>query len=70
MPVLLRSELRRLIHVRASALRFARRDEGATMAEYALLIGCIVLVAMAGAKAFGTNLAGKLTNESARVANP
>lgn len=61
---------RRARHFAQSASRFARDETGATMAEYALLIGVIALVALAGAKAFGTTLNTKLANEAARIANP
>ncbi|GJG84867.1 hypothetical protein tb265_00480 [Gemmatimonadetes bacterium T265] len=50
--------------------RFAAADDGATMAEYALLVAVIALVALAGAKTLGTNLSTKFGNEAARVAAP
>ena len=37
-----------------AALRFGRSTAGASMAEYALLIGVIALVAVTGAKRLGT----------------
>ena len=39
--------------------RFVRDEEGATMAEYALLVAVIALVALAGAKTLGNNIANK-----------
>ena len=50
--------------------RLARADTGATMAEYALLIAVVALVALAGAKTFGTSVGAKFTSNAARVANP
>ncbi len=50
--------------------RFARAEAGATMAEYALLIAFLVIVAMVGAKAYGTSVGAKFTADANRVANP
>ncbi|HEY0777466.1 MAG TPA: hypothetical protein VGD56_05810, partial [Gemmatirosa sp.] len=50
--------------------RFVAADAGATMAEYALLIGVVVLVALVGAKAFGSSVSGKFASEAGRVATP
>lgn len=36
---------------------FFRREDGATMAEYALLVAVVVLVALVGAKALGSSMA-------------
>ena len=49
--------------------RFVRDEEGATMAEYALLVAVIALVALAGAKTLGTNISSKLTTAAGNVAN-
>lgn len=48
--------------VRNAVRRFVRDEEGATMAEYALLVAVIALVALAGAKTLGTNISSKLTS--------
>lgn len=50
--------------------RFVRDDEGATMAEYALLIAVIALVAVAGAKTLGTNLNTRLNAAATAIATP
>ncbi|HEY0780386.1 MAG TPA: Flp family type IVb pilin [Gemmatirosa sp.] len=49
--------------------RFVRDEEGATMAEYALLVAVIALVALAGAKTLGTNINSKLSTAAGNVAN-
>ena len=55
----------------ASAVRqFVRDENGASMAEYALLIAVIALVAVAGAKTLGTNLNTKLDGAATTIANP
>ena len=54
----------------ASAVRrFVRDETGATMAEYALLIAVIALVAVVGAKSLGDNLSLKLTNTGTTILN-
>jgi pilus assembly protein Flp/PilA len=50
--------------------RFLRNDEGATMAEYALLVAVIAIVAVAGAKLLGTNVNQKLADSATKVAAP
>jgi pilus assembly protein Flp/PilA len=50
--------------------RFLRNDEGATMAEYALLVAVIAIVAVAGAKLLGTNVNTKLNDAATKVATP
>ncbi len=50
--------------------RFVRDEAGASMAEYALLIAVIALVAVAGAKTLGTNLNTKLSGAATTIANP
>lgn len=50
--------------------RFVRDERGATMAEYALLIAVIALVAVAGAKLLGTNVNTQLRAAATKVANP
>ena len=40
------------------------------MTEYAILVGFVAVVALAGAKTLGVNLSTKLGNEAARVATP
>ena len=55
----------------ASAVRnFVRDENGASMAEYALLIAVIALVAVAGAKTLGANINTKLGNAATTIANP
>ncbi len=50
--------------------RFVRDEAGATMAEYALLIAVIALVAVAGAKTLGNNLRDKFTAVGGNITNP
>ncbi len=50
--------------------RFVRDETGATMAEYALLIAVIALVAVAGAKTLGDNLSSKFTTIGGKIATP
>lgn len=50
--------------------RFLRNDDGATMAEYALLVAVIAIVAVAGAKLLGTNVNTKLNDAATKVATP
>lgn len=50
--------------------RFVRDEEGATMAEYALLVAVIALVALAGAKTLGNNLNSKFNSTATTIANP
>lgn len=50
--------------------RFVRDEEGATMAEYALLVAVIALVALAGAKTLGTNISSKLNSAAGTISNP
>jgi Flp pilus assembly pilin Flp len=38
------------------ARKFAKSEQGATMFEYAILVGVIALVAIGGAMLFGNNL--------------
>ena len=47
--------------------RFVRDETGATMAEYALLIAVIALVAVAGARTLGSNLNSKLSAQASSV---
>ncbi len=54
----------------SAARRFVRDETGATMAEYALLIAVIALVAVAGAKTLGTNLNNKLDAAATKIARP
>ena len=53
-----------------SVRRFVRNERGATMAEYALLIAVIALVAVAGAKLLGTNVNTQMNTAAAKVAAP
>ena len=50
--------------------RFVRDEDGATMAEYALLVAVIALVALAGAKTLGTNISGSLNTAATKVSAP
>ncbi len=61
---------RALARTRLSMARFVRADHGATMTEYAILAGFVVVVALVGAKAFGVSVSNKFGNEAARVATP
>ena len=47
--------------------RFVRDETGATMAEYALLIAVIALVAVAGARTLGTTLNTRFTNGATQI---
>ena len=51
----------------AAFRRFVRDETGATMAEYALLIAVIALVAVAGARTLGSNLSSKMTSAATEV---
>ena len=59
MPALLRN-----------ARRFLRAETGATMAEYALLLAVIALVAIVGAKALGTSVNTQLNSAATKVSAP
>lgn len=55
----------------ATALRrFVRDEAGASMAEYALLVAVIALVAVAGAKTLGTNINTSLNGAATKIATP
>lgn len=41
---------------------FSKEEKGATMFEYAILVGVIALVAIGGATAFGTDLSTMFKN--------
>ena len=69
-PSLVERLQRRVRGLTPRLIRFAHVDAGATMTEYALLIGLIALVALAGTKTFGNSVATKFTSNAARVANP
>ena len=49
--------------------RFVRDEEGATMAEYALLVAVIALVALAGAKTLGNSISNRLTNAAGNISS-
>ena len=51
----------------AALRRFVRDETGATMAEYALLIAVIALVAVAGARTLGTTLSSKMSNAATTI---
>ena len=50
--------------------RFVRDEAGASMAEYALLIAVIALVAVAGAKTLGTSLNDKFSATATKITTP
>jgi pilus assembly protein Flp/PilA len=54
--------LRLDVRVEKLLTRLLKRDEGATMVEYALLVGLIALVAAVGAGAFGSQLGNFFSN--------
>ncbi len=56
--------------IAAAVRRFVRDEQGATMAEYALLIAVIALIAVAGAKTLGSNINTSLDNAASKVAEP
>lgn len=45
-----------------SVKSFSRNEKGASMLEYAIVIGVVALVAIGGATTFGTNLSTLFTN--------
>jgi pilus assembly protein Flp/PilA len=48
--------LRLFVNVQQTLARLLRREEGATMVEYGLLVALIAVVAAVGAAALGTEL--------------
>ncbi len=48
--------------------QFVRDEEGATMAEYALLLALIAVVVIVGAKALGSNVNNRLTTTGTSIA--
>lgn len=54
----------------AAARRFARDETGATMAEYALLIAVIALVAVVGAKSLGNSVNNRLSGAATKITTP
>jgi Flp pilus assembly pilin Flp len=48
---------------------FSKNEQGATMFEYAILVGVIALIAIGGAMLFGSNLTTMFHNEANAVAN-
>lgn len=54
----------------AAARRFVRDETGATMAEYALLITVVALVALVGARSLGTSLSNKFTSLGTTITTP
>ena len=55
----------RLIHGRVKS--FSKEEKGATMVEYAILVGVIALVAIGGATVFGTTLSGLFNSQGTAV---
>lgn len=70
LPALRRHLTRAGAAAAAFVARIARRDDGASMAEYALLVAVIALVALAGAKMLGATLGAGAFVAAARIANP
>lgn len=52
----------------AAARRFVRDETGATMAEYALLVAAVALVAVVGAHTLGDKLSAKFTDIGNKIA--
>ena len=52
--------MRKLLALRVQ--RYSKSGRGATMFEYAILVGVIALVAIGGAAAFGTSLSTMFQN--------
>jgi len=50
-----------------AARRFLRDETGATMAEYALLVAVIALVAVVGARALGTSVNNRLNGAATTI---
>jgi pilus assembly protein Flp/PilA len=48
-------------------IRFFKDEEGATAAEYALLVALIAVAIIAGAVALGTSINGKLSNVAGSI---
>lgn len=59
-----------MTHLTNVVRRFLRDEHGATMAEYALLIAVIAIVAVAGAKLLGTNVNSSLNTAANKIATP
>jgi pilus assembly protein Flp/PilA len=57
--------LRLFVRIDRLLTRLLGQDQGATMVEYALLVGLIALVAAVGAGAFGTELGTFFSNVAA-----
>jgi pilus assembly protein Flp/PilA len=53
----------------AAVRRFVRDEEGATMAEYALLVGAIALVAIVGIRTFGNSLNTRFSSMAGNITN-
>ena len=51
-----------LTNIRTAALRFLREEDGASLVEYALLVGLIAVVCIAAVTLIGTNVNTKLTD--------
>ena len=47
--------------------KFARNEEGASMIEYALLVGLIAVVAVLAVTALGTKVSGKFSSANASL---
>jgi pilus assembly protein Flp/PilA len=54
----------------SSIRSFVRNEEGATMAEYALLVALIAVVVIVGAKALGNSVNTRMSNVADNVASP
>ena len=56
-----------LANTYASIVRFLRDEEGASLVEYALLIGLIAVVCVAAVTLIGTNVNAKLNSAGAAL---
>ena len=52
-----------------SLIRFIRSEEGATAAEYALLVALIAVAIIAGATLVGTNINSKLSDVAGSISS-
>jgi pilus assembly protein Flp/PilA len=50
-----------------AATKFVREEEGASLAEYGLLLALIAIVCMAGMTILGTNINGLFNNVSSTI---
>jgi pilus assembly protein Flp/PilA len=53
--------------IRTLAAKFVREEEGASLAEYGLLLALIAIVCMAGMTVLGTNINGLFNKVSSTI---